>query len=509
MHALADDTTGWVLIASGLACWWRRPASWSGALMTAAGLAWFAGDVTTYALYLHRGPLVALVLTYPTGRVSRRLEQGAIALAAAVAVVAPVARSAPATVTLAAFVIAVAGVGYLRARGRARRALLAAAYATTFLGALIAGIAIVRAAVTTEDAQNATLLLYEAGLCVLAIGLLVGLVYEPRERAAVGELLAELAETRSAPLRDALARALGDASLEVGYWLPELQAYVDPVGRSLELPAPGGPRAITPIERNGHAVAVLVHDPMVLNDPGLEDAVASVARLAAANARLQAEVQGRLTELEASRLRLLRSEDAERRRLEERLRDGAERRLLGLRQTLDSARDQVAGDTATGLRIGQADTQLAETLADLRELARGLHPRALIEDGLAGALASLAERSPLAVELSLSTDRLPEELEVAAYFVCSEALANVAKHASASHTSVRVTAGAGRVDIAVVDDGVGGADPTGGSGLRGLRDRVESLGGRLRVESPSGHGTSVTAELPLAHRRAEPAPRTA
>ena len=250
----------------------------------------------------------------------------------------------------------------MRARGRERRARLAALCATGYLAVLFTGVAVARVVSETNAGLEATLLVYEAGLCVLAIGLLAGLLYEPRERATVGELLAELSETRSAPLRDALARALGDASLEVGYWMPELSAYVDPVGRKLELPPPGGARAVTPIAGNGHPVAVLVHDPMVLDDPGLEDAIASVTRLTAANARLQAEVQGRVAELEASRLRLLRSEDAERRRLEARLRDGAERRLLGLKRHArlgeracrcrlrDGAPDRSGGDAARSRR---------------------------------------------------------------------------------------------------------------------------------------------------------------
>ena len=163
-----------------------------------------------------------------------------------------------------------------------------------------------------------------------------------------------------------------------------------------------------------------------------------------------------------------------------------------------------------GRRIEQAETQLAQTLASCASSPPGLHPRALAEDGLAGALASLAERSPVPVELAHAAGRLPEEVEVATYFVCSEALANVAKHASRIASSVRVEDSApARLEIEVVDDGVGGADPSGGSGLRGLRDRVESLGGRLRVESPPGDGTRVTAELPLgdvARRRPDPAP---
>ena len=164
--------------------------------------------------------------------------------------------------------------------------------------------------------------------------------------------------------------------------------------------------------------------------------------------------------------------------------------------TCSSGRAETTADTGTA-EVERARGQLARTLADLRDLAGGLHPRALTEDGLAAALASLARRSPVPVELAVPAERLPAEVEVAAYFVCSEALANVAKYASASRAVVRVTADDRAALVEVVDDGVGGADPAQGSGLRGLADRVEALGGALRLESPPGVGTRLAAELPL------------
>ena len=299
------------------------------------------------------------------------------------------------------------------------------------------------------------------------------------------------------PLRDALARALGDPSLQVGYWLPEVAAYVDTGGDPIDLPPRASGRSVLRIDRGEQAIAVLIHDPAVLDDPELEEAVASVARLAAANARLRAEVRGQLSEVEASRLRLLRSRDAERRRLEQRLRDGAERRLLDLQRTLAFAAARAVPGSEATMRVAQAEDQLTHALAELRELARGLHPRALRDLGLAGALAALAEQSPVPVELALSIDGLSEEVGAAVYFVCSESLANVSKYASASRVSLRVAATASCVEVEVCDNGSGGADARRGSGLRGLSDRVESLGGMLRVESRAGHGSSVFAVLPL------------
>src|ERR671934_2492409 len=505
-HWVPDLLTGWSLIACGLIGWSRRPDSRSGALMAATGFAWFAGNFATadlgpldwlavHALYLYRGPLFHLVLSYPRGRLAGRAERAAVALGYVAAIVTPAWRSGTATIVLASLLVGVAGRSYLRAAGRERRERLAALQATAFLGAVLAGDALVRLAVSTPDAKDATLLANEAALMALAVSLLTGLLRWPWERAEVTDFVVELGEARSGTLRDALARALGDPTLELGYWLPESGAYVDAAGHRLEFPAAGADRSVTRVERDGQAVAVLVHDSSVLDDPGLVEAVAAAARLAASNARLQAEVRAQVSELQESRRRLVRVGDEERRRLEQRLREGAERRLVALEHVLE----RVSGNTSRSrtAEIERARGQLARTLADLRDLARGLHPRALSESGLAGALASLARRSPVPVELAVPAERLPAEVEAAAYFICSEALANVAKYASASRVVVRVSADERAALVEIVDDGVGGADPAQGSGLRGLADRVEALGGQLRLESEPGGGTCLSAEIPL------------
>ena len=314
--------------------------------MAATGFAWFAGNFATadlgpldwlaaHALYLYRGPLVHLVLSYPRGRLAGRVERAAVAVGYVAAIVTPAWRSGTATIVLASLLVGVAGRSYLRAAGRERRERLAALQATAFLGAVLAGDALVRLAVSTPDAKDATLLANEAALVVLAVSLLAGLLRWPWERAEVTDFVVELGEARSGTLRDALARALGDPTLELGYWLPETGAYVDVAGRPLELPATGSDRAVTRVERDGQAVALLVHDPAVLDDPGLVEAVAAAARLAASNARLQAEVRAQVSELQESRRRLVRAGDEERRRLEQRLRDGAERRLVALGHVLE------------------------------------------------------------------------------------------------------------------------------------------------------------------------------
>jgi signal transduction histidine kinase len=224
--------------------------------------------------------------------------------------------------------------------------------------------------------------------------------------------------------------------------------------------------------------------------------VASAAQLAASHARLQAEVQGRVVELDASRRRILAARDDERQRLEHRLHEGTEGRLGELADTLRRSRWSASGQR-TREQIARAEAQLAPTLEELRRLAHGLHPGVLSEKGLEGALAALAKDFPIPVQVTVAGDQVPSWAAVVAYFVCAEALANVAKHAGASRVAVSVTAREGRVRVEIEDDGVGGADPARGSGLRGLADRVETVGGTLQVASVPGHGTRLAAEIPL------------
>jgi signal transduction histidine kinase len=506
-HWIPDLVTGWTLIACGLIAWSRRPESRSGALMAATGFSWFFGNFATtgvapldwlgaHALYVYRGPLVHLLVTYPSGRLSSRLDRAAVAIGYAAALLTPVWRSEIATIVLAVLLVAVCARSYVRAIGPGRRARLLALQAAAGLGLVLAGGAAARLAVPAGDANELSLLALEATLCALAGGLLAGLLSPSWERAAVTDLVVELGESRSGTLRDELARALGDPTLEVGYWLPNEGVFVDSEGRPFALPDPGSERSVTTIKGEGGPVAALVHDPAVLGDPGLREAVSSAALLAAANARLQAEVRAQVAELRESRRRILEAGDEERIRLELRLREGAEERLEALAEQLRGTQLSVPSE-AGAERIDRIEAQLARTLEELRRLAHGLHPRVLAEEGLAGALGSLAEQAPVQVEVVAPVARLPAEVEAVAYFLCSEALANIAKHASASRVSVSVRPGDGRVRVVIEDDGLGGADPGRGTGLRGLADRVEALGGTLHVESPAGGGTRLAAEIPL------------
>jgi signal transduction histidine kinase len=297
-------------------------------------------------------------------------------------------------------------------------------------------------------------------------------------------------------LRDALARALGDSTLQLAFRLPDGAGYLDTTGQVVDPARPGPGRAVTPVtEASG---AVLVHDGGLEQEPQLIRLTAAAASMALEHTRLQAEVQAQLEQVRASRARIVEAGDAERRRLERDLHDGAQQRLVTLSLALGMARDRAAeADPELGSLIESASKEAREALTELRELARGIHPAVLTETGLTGAVQALVERSPVATTITAVPDgRFPAAIEATAYFVVSEALANVAKHARADGAQVMIRKFPGRLLVEVSDDGTGGARSEGGSGLRGLADRVASVGGVLRVDSPSGGGTRLEADIP-------------
>jgi signal transduction histidine kinase len=483
---VADLAAGWSLIACGLIGWRACPATPVGRLMVVAGFSWFAGNFVDAAAYLHRGPLAHLLLAYPAGRLSRaaRLVVGAWYLDGAVA---PLAQEDWLTIALAVALVAAPLRALVRARGRDRRAaVLAAGGAIALTLPLIAGSALRLAGASPVD-ESPVLTCYQLALAFVPPVLLSGLLSRVREPAtAVVVALGEAAGSRT--LRDALARALGDASLAVGFRLPGSGTYVDEEGRELELPA-GDKRRVTVLDE-----ALLVHDPGALDDPVLERRVSAALRLALDNARLQAEARSRVDDVRASRQRLLDAADAERARLQRRLEAGPQRRLSAVERALGRAR-AAAGDEA-GAMLDEAAEELGRTRTELAELGGGLPPAALSERGLGPALAALARQSAVPVDVDASPERLPPDIEAAIYFVCSEALANVAKHARASRAALAVSVDDGWARVRVSDDGRGAADAGRGSGLLGLVDRVEVLGGRLRLDSPVGEGTRLLAELP-------------
>jgi signal transduction histidine kinase len=492
--AAGDLVAGWVLIGCGLVAWERRADSRFGPLLTAAGITWFLGSLWAPALYLHRGPLVHALLCYPSGSVSSRFGRAVVVAAYLDGAIEPLARSPVVTLVLSAAVVAAAVEGYVGEVGPRRRARAGAAVAAVAIALVLMVGAVGRLA--GWDAGAAILWAYEVVLVVLALALLGELLRGRWSQAAVTGLVVDLGDVREpATLRARLARALGDSSLELAYRVGD--GYVDEAGRPFALPRPEADRAVTPIETEGELVAVLVHDRTVLDDTALLEGVAVATRLALANARLQAEVRARVDQLATSRRRIVEAADTQRRQLEQELREGTEQRLAAVMDHVAALEHEVDETRAREI-LADVQRELGLASAELAELARGIHPAALTAGGLRAALPELASRAPLPVEVRVDAGRVPAAVEAAVYFVCSEALTNVAKHGSASRVQIDVKLAGDRIAVTIVDDGIGGADPGRGSGLRGLADRVEALGGRLRIESPAGRGTRVVAEIPTA-----------
>ena len=325
-----------------------------------------------------------------------------------------------------------------------------------------------------------------------------GLLSTRLARSAVGDLVLELDRPlRPGELRASLARTLGDSSLQLLYPLHGQDRWVDADGRPVALPEPNRrqARTATVVEREGEPLAALIHDPAL--DDGLVRAAAAAAGMAIVNERLQAEVRAQLEEVRASRLRIVEAGDAERRRVERNLHDGAQQRMVTLAISLAMLRDRAGIDPAMAASLDQAAAELKQAIAELRELARGIHPAILTEEGLPAAVEALADRSSVQVRVVADFDgRLPGPIEAIAYFVVSESLANMTKYARASAAQVELSRRNGHLRVEVVDDGVGGADANRGSGLRGLEDRVSAVRGRFRVQDAPGGGTCVLAEIP-------------
>jgi signal transduction histidine kinase len=337
--------------------------------------------------------------------------------------------------------------------------------------------------------------------CLLPLGFLAGLWRVRLGRTAVGTLLTQLRQPMSAAqLQTALARAVRDPSLRIGYWRPDVEAFVDGDGRPLQVPEADLGNAVTLVEPGGRRIAVLLHDPALREDGHVLNAVTAAAELALENQRLTAEVRAQLAEVRDLAGRLVAAGDAERRRLEHDLHDGAQQQLvtvgLSLRMALDRLGRTTEGETAALLT--KIAARVDAVIGELRELAHGIHPAILTNAGLMPALHALAERTP-EPEVHLRTadvPRLTPAEEATGYFVAAEALANTLKHANASQVRVSVEYEEGVLRIDVTDDGSGGADIGAGSGLLGLRDRVTALGGTLSVRSAPGRGTSVSAAIP-------------
>jgi signal transduction histidine kinase len=528
IEAVLALLVGWSFIGTGLFAWWRRPANRTGLLMTAAGFAWFASQLSasdsdllfTIGIALD-GLFVAIVghllVAFPTGRLQTRAER-AVALSAYVTVtvlqlpsllfeepgeplnlliVEPdqaLSDALDAAQFVVALVLAVASVTILvrreRKTGGARREALAPVLWTG--GAAFAGFLVATGFDAAGSPSRALDWVAEALVATVPFGFLTGLLRSRlAQGAAVSALIARLGDLPAeGPLRAALADALGDPSLALAYWLPESSRFVDSLGHPVTVSGPGW----TEVTLRGRRIAAIAHDPALSEEPELVRAAGAAAALALENQRLTAELRARIEELRASRARLVEAGDAERRRLERDLHDGAQSRLVALALKLKLARMKAEGEVA--VLLDESSSELQASLDELRELARGIHPAVLTDRGLEPALRALADRAPLPVSLSVEDGPLPPPVEIAVYFVVSEGLTNVAKYAGASSATVAVRRRPSAVTVEIADDGVGGADAAAGSGLRGLGDRVGALDGRIWVESPPGEGTRLRAEIP-------------
>ena len=546
-RSLAIVAVGWSFLLAGLVAWSRRTGNRVGPLMVAAGFALllrqlrYSHDPLLFTVFyalggLGYGLVGHSVLAYPSGRVIDRYERALVKVGYATVLAFPLAvllfldstqpldefptpRESLLLVAAAdglvgflqeAFVVVFYGIlatalialivrRLVRATPRARRIL-----APLLLAAIaIALRAVFECVFTFVDRPLAYEYLFWwqiLAFIALPIAMLAGLLRARLARVHVGELVVHLEQTPVDGIRDELADALDDPTLELGLWLPERDEYVDTGGAALAVPEDGPKRAVTWIEHEGEPLAVLVHDPTLRDEPKLVEAVAAAARLALVNARLHAEVRAQLETVTESRARLVTAADEERRRIERDLHDGAQQRLVALALELRSAQRALGEEADPELDRLLASTadELQVAVDELRALAHGIHPGTLTQAGLASALEALAARMPLPVTVDALPERLPPEVEVTAYFVASEALTNVAKHANASKAMVCARRENGILVIEVSDDGVGGATSSTGSGLHGLADRVEAHGGRLSIDSTRGSGTRVVGEIPCA-----------
>jgi signal transduction histidine kinase len=352
----------------------------------------------------------------------------------------------------------------------------------------------------TADSAGRTLNTIEyTALLFVPLTFLYGMQRARGRRDRLGSLVREVgANPSSAGLERALSSTLGDPSLRLGLFVGG--GYLRPDLTVLDEPADDGPLTWTPLDAAGRRVGVLVHDrALLLDDHDLLQSVTAAARLAVDNERLQEEVRLQLEALRESRRRIIAAGDEARRRIERNLHDGAQQRLVSLLVALQLVEMQVGPDGDPGVRATLRDMgeQLNAAIDELRDIARGLHPALLTDEGLAPAVRALADRSPLPVTVErVPEQRLSPSIEAAAYYVVAEALTNTARYARAEQARVDVATTGDSLIVTVSDDGRGGAALERGSGLRGLADRVEAAGGRLEIDSPIGRGTTIRATLP-------------
>lgn len=535
--------TGLVSLGTGLVAWDRRPSNRLGVLLVGTGVAWLAAGLanTSLPLTVAIGQVTATLplaltihalLAFPEGRVTGRRARAVVIAAYVVALVlqAPLYLFAsdepPFDVLSVAENPELLGAAEVVQRAAGTAVILAATWllvrraveATpvqrrTLVPVAVYGILAVLFAILSGNLLEPILGLdpiarISMQLLILAgvpVAFVVGLLFGPFGRAGeVAELAVWLGDEDRHGWTSALAEALGDPTVRLLFWLPDRGAYVDISGQPSEPPEPGSGRAFSPIALADRTVGALDYDPLLNPDPALIAEAGDLIALAIDRQRLTVELRESRQSLRASRTRLVEATDRERRRIALDLHDGVQATLLGLalqagmlNRDLVDGRGGVGAARAASGSAGQLEAGIVRCAAVLRDLVHGIMPSLLIERGLFAATEELVDSLPAtAVVVFHGDDRgLPAAIESTAYFVISEALANAAKHARASALSVVVRRDDGRLWIQVSDDGIGGVRPD-GVGMHSMADRVDVVGGTLTVDSVSGRGTSLVAELP-------------
>jgi signal transduction histidine kinase len=539
---LLDAAVGLSFFGAGIVALDRKPGNRIGLLMVGFAATWFLGNWSNWSAPVLPTlgvvgaalgtPFIAhIALSYPSGRVRSRFERivltaiyivscgtslvvaltwdprafgcGDCPYAPAVLPNRTLADAASSLFDRSAIVLVPLFLASIVLRWRRASPAERRALAPLWLATWMLSVAYLIGSFAAPDVNDPLAYLLWEIEAVIEIGVpivfLWGLLSTRLARSAVGDLVVELEGPLAADdLRAALSRALGDPTLQVAYAMEEETQWVDASGQPVTLPtlsADGG-QTVTIVRRDAEPIAALIHDSAL--DQALVRAVAAAAGMAIANERLRAEVRAQLAEVRASRQRIVEAGDRERRRVERNLHDGAQQRLVALSLSLAMLRRDGTRDPETDRALADASAQLRSALKELRELARGIHPAILTQEGLEAAVESLAERSNSQVRVTTSLDgSLPAPVEATAYFVVCEALANVAKYADAHAASVDLRRCNGSLRVEVADDGRGGADLHAGSGLLGLQDRVAALGGCLHIDSPAGAGTRLVAEIPV------------
>jgi signal transduction histidine kinase len=500
---------GWVYVAAGLVAWSRRPSNRIGALLVGGGFAWPAASLGNTSSTASRtivgvGWFVALVLQAPLYLFTVQPPPHDLLTLAdrpdLAAAGTTVQQWAGAAVMVATTVVL---AGRLRRADSVRQRVLAPLFSYGILAVLFIPISstVLTPLLGLAPATRAILqLIVLAGVPVaFALGMLRGGFARTGELEELGAWLGTTGAHR-ADLAAALARTLGDGSLRLVFWGGD--RYLDAQGAPAPLPAAGSGQATVEIELAGRRVGAIVYDATLIADEELVRTAGRVVALAVDHERLTAQLRASEDELRLSRFRIVEAGDRERRRIARNLHDGLQVRLVLLAMDAQQVAKDPAAPAATQLAATTLRTGIDDAAAELRALVHAVMPAPLIERGLSAATEDLVDRvtMPTRLQLDVVDGVLPPAVESTAYFVVAEGLANALKYADAGELTVRLSHAGGWLVVEVRDDGVGGAvvggGPGGGSGLRGLADRVDTLGGRVRVVSPPGRGTRLVAELP-------------